>query len=188
MRKCVIIHGTHGHSEENWFPWLKNKLESNNQYQVYIPNFPTPENQNLESWLNVLKSDFFKFDSNTILVGHSLGASFILSFLEKRNLPIKATFLVSGFIGPIGNEKFDDLNKDFTEKEFNWEKIKNNAGKIFLYHSDNDPYVPIEKAFELAKYLSVDPIIINSAGHFNLRAGYDRFEELYNDIINLDNN
>ena len=30
----IIIHGIYGHPEENWFPWLKNKLEGMG-YEVF---------------------------------------------------------------------------------------------------------------------------------------------------------
>ena len=185
MRTAIIIHGTYGNPNENWFPWLKTGLEKID-YQVYVPNFPTPENQNLESWINV-SSDFNKYiGPQTILVGHSLGAAFILSKLESLNLPIRAIFLVSGFLGLLGNQEFDNLNKDFTTKNFNWNKIKQNVQKIFLYHSDNDPYVPMEKAEELADKLNIRPIIIKGAGHFNEKAGYVEFSQLLSDIKSLD--
>jgi len=56
-----------------------------------------------------------------------------------------------------------------------------------LYHSDNDPYVSIEKANVLARKLSVKPIIIANAGHFNTKSGYSKFPRLLSDIKNLDN-
>ena len=36
-----IFHGTEGYPEENWFPWLKEKLEAKG-YKVFVPQFPTP--------------------------------------------------------------------------------------------------------------------------------------------------
>jgi len=40
MSNAFIIHGTGGYPEENWFPWLKKKLEEFN-YKVFVPQFPT---------------------------------------------------------------------------------------------------------------------------------------------------
>ncbi|MBU1951513.1 hypothetical protein KJ733_01220 [Patescibacteria group bacterium] len=55
MANIFIFHGVDGHPGENWFPWLKKKLESYGQ-KVFVPKFPTPENQELNtcsvSWRN----------------------------------------------------------------------------------------------------------------------------------------
>lgn len=182
MPQVIIIHGTYGSPTENWFPWLKTELERID-YQVNVPVFPTPENQNLEAWIDVYRN--LNTNSSTILIGHSLGVAFILSRLESLNLPVKAVFLVSGFLGLLNNEEFDRLNKEFVGREFNWDKIKKNANKIFLYHSNNDPYVPMEKAYELANCLGIKPTIIENAGHFNEQAGYTEFPKLLADIKNI---
>ena len=47
-----------------------------------------------------------------------------------------------------------------------------------MIHSDNDPYIPIEKADELAKHLEVHPIIIADGGHFQGESGYETFDIL----------
>lgn len=51
-------------------------------------------------------------------------------------------------------------------------EIKQNCKKFYIYHSDNDPYVPMKKATELAKKLDSKIIEIKNAGHFNEKAGY----------------
>lgn len=186
MKNAIIIHGTYGSPNENWFPWLKENLE-NIGYQVFVPSFPTPENQNLESWLEVIGKISNNIGPETIMVGHSLGVSFILLYAELLNLPIKAIFLVSGFLGLLGNDEYDNLNKDFSTRKFDWEKIKRNVGKIYLYHSDNDPYIPLENADNLAKNLGINLEIIQGAGHFNNASGYVSFPKLLSDIENLEN-
>lgn len=177
--KFFIIHGSYGNPEENWFPWLKDKLESVG-HTVFVPEFPTPKNQTLKNWTIVFEKYIDKIDNDTIFIGHSLGPSFILSLLEKLNLPkpIKTCFLISGFIGLLNNEEFDEINKTFVEKEFNWDKIKKNCKKFYIIHSDNDPYVSIEKAEELAEKLGFEVILIKGAGHFNTKSGYSEFPEL----------
>ena len=108
--KVFIMHGTCGSPNENWFPWLKERLEKEN-HQVFVPKFPTPENQSLENWLNVFEEYKNQIDSETIFVGHSLAPAFILSILEKLDVKIKKSIFVCGFLGLIDIEDFDNLNK-----------------------------------------------------------------------------
>ena len=44
-----------------------------------------------------------------------------------------------------------------------------------MFHSDNDPYVPLEKAKELAQNLGTEVTIVQGAGHFNENGGYTKF-------------
>src|SRR3989344_5672665 len=176
-----IIHGSYGSPDENWFPWLKNELERLD-CGVFVPKFPTPKNQNLESWLKVFNEYKKYLDKNSILIGHSLGCAFILSLLERLNIRIKAAFLAAGFIGFIGNEYFDTINKTFIEKNFDWEKIRKNCKCFFVYGSDNDHYIPLPMGEELAEKLNAKLKIIKNAGHFNEKSGYTKFEILLNDI------
>jgi predicted alpha/beta hydrolase family esterase len=41
-------------------------------------------------------------------------------------------------------------------KDFNWNKIKNNSEYIYMCHGNNDPYVPLENAQILADNLNID--------------------------------
>ena len=176
-----IIHGSYGHPKENWIPWLKSELEKQG-YQVFVPKFPTPKNQTLENWLEVFERYKKYVNQKTIFVGHSIGVAFLLSVIEKLDKKIKATYLISGFIDLLGNPVFDKVNKTFVKKDFDWQKIKNNCQKFYLFHSDNDPYVPLEKAQKLAKKLDEKIILVKNAGHFNERAGYKKFELLLEKI------
>lgn len=184
MKNAFIIHGSYGNSQENWFPWLKLELEKLG-YNVYAPNFPTPKNQNLENWLKIFEAYKKHLNENSIMISHSLGVAFILNILENIDFKIKASFFVSGFIEPLNNPEFDEINKTFVDKNFNFEKIKNNCKKFFIYHSDNDPYVSLKKAENIAKNLNEKIILVSNAGHFNLQSGYDKFELLLEKIKNL---
>ena len=100
-RTIIFIHGSYGHPNENWFPWLKaelGKLGCN----VIIPKFPTPKDQTLENWMKILNEYDDYFNTDTIMVGHSIGPALILRKLETLKKPIKAVFLVSGWIGNLG--------------------------------------------------------------------------------------
>jgi uncharacterized protein len=170
---AFIIHGTFGHPGENWFPWLKEELEKLG-YNVHVPTFPTPENQSLESWREVFSE--YKVSNDTILIGHSLGPAFILDILEKHKA--RAAFFVAGFTGLLDIKEVDSINKTIVDRNFDWETIKSNCKKFFVINSDNDPYVPIKKAKELASNLGTEPILVRDAGHFNEKAGYTSFPKL----------
>ena len=183
MNNVFIIHGTCGYPEENWFPWLKSELEKLG-CKVFVPKFPTPENQSLENWLRVFEDYKQYLNKDSIVVGHSLGPAFLLNILEKVENPIKAAFFISGFTGVFGDSDFNKINKTFVDKVFDWKKIKRNCPKFFLFHSNNDPHIPLEKAEEFTKSLDVDLNIIENAGHFNKEAGYVKFELLLEKIKN----
>jgi len=180
MINIFIIHRSYGGPDENWFPWLKSELEKLG-CRVFVPKFPTPENQSLENWLKVFDDYKQHLDKNSIVVGHSLGPAFLLSVLEKLDKPIKAAFFVAGFTGLL-NHPIDELNKSFVDKSFDWQKIKQNCKKFYVFHSDNDPYVPLEKGKELANNLDIDLIFVKNAGHFNKDSGYTKFDLLLEKI------
>ena len=82
MNNVYIIHGSYGTPDENWFPWLKSELEKLN-CKVFVPKFPTPENQSLDTWMKIFEEYKDELNEDAIIVGHSLGPAFILSILEK---------------------------------------------------------------------------------------------------------
>ncbi len=177
----IIIHGVYSNPDDNWFPWLKKQLEGMG-YEVVVPKFPTPLNQSLESWTKVLSQYEDKINEETVLIGHSLGASFILNYLENTHKKIRAAILVSGFHKLLGSS-YDELNKTFVDREFNWEKIKSSCGKFFVFASDNDEYVSLEVSSELSNKLGAELNIVHDGGHLNKKAGYDDFHLLLETIV-----
>ena len=178
MEKALIVHGVGGHPGENWFPWLKKELEKLG-IRVFVPQFPTPKKQELGEWMKVFEGIRNELGENPILVGHSLGAPFLLNILETNKA--KCCFLVAGFTGVAGNE-FDPGMKSFAQREFNWEKIRENCPVFCVFHSDSDPYIKLEKGQELAEKLGAELALVMGAGHFNEKAGYVEFKLLLEKI------
>ena len=175
MKYAIIFHGTGGHPEENWFPWLKNELRKYD-YEVIIPQFPTlpkfeiSESHTPEKWFEVFEKYKKYLDSDTILIGHSLGGGFLLRVLEKINVKVKAAIFVAPSVGvkPI---KYWEGDKLFVEKPFDWNRIRESAQKFIVFHSEDDPFICIRNSEKLAK-----------AGHFNKAAGYEKFDLLLEKI------
>lgn len=182
MSNIFIIHGTEGYPEENWFPWLKAKLEALG-HQVFVPQFPSPPivPAKISEWFEVFNGYQQYLDEDTIIIGHSLGGVFTLRVLEKITQPIKAAIFVGTPIGvrPILNY---DRDSSFSGFDFNWENIKPKAQNFIVFQSDDDPYVSLGNGEELAKRLGIKLSFVPNAGHFNKRAGYLEFEELLEKI------
>lgn len=178
MSTFFIFHGTEGYPEENWFPWLKKKLEEKG-HTVRVPQFPSPPvvPAKIAEWFDVLKKYESEIDEETILIGHSLGGIFTLHILERLKNPVRAAYFVGTPVGmrPILNFDRDNAFSGFT---FDWESIRTKADRFTVFQSDNDPYVGPENGKTLAKNLGVTMTMIPGAGHFNTAAGYTEFPKL----------
>lgn len=179
--RIVIIHGSYGRPDGNWFPWLKNQFEIE-EIPVLIPKFPTPHGQNLTAWSEVFRSEAGVLTPETILIGHSLGVGFVLNLLQESTNRIRAAFLIAGFTGELGLPEFDLVNATFVCKEFNWQLIKQNADSIIVVNGDDDPYVPLMKGQEIATALNVPLEIVPGGGHLNAESGYTSFPLLESKI------
>ena len=181
MTNVLIIHGSYGHPKENWFPWLKSELEKLD-CNVFVPKFPTPKNQKLDTWLKVIKDYDQYLDKRSIVVGHSMGCALILRKLELSKTLVKSVFLVGGFTKDLWNGKYSKIIDTFFAKPFDWKEIKQKTKNFVIYQSDNDPLVPISMGKEIAKNLKGELIIVKNAGHFNEESGYKKFEALLEKI------
>lgn len=182
MPTAFIFHGTGSKPTENWFPWLAQALEADG-YTVIVPQFPTPENQSAQTWLATMEIYQNDIGADTIFIGHSIGATFALHLLEHYS--IKARFFVAGFIDSLNNPQFDPLIKTFVEYNFDWATIRSHSKSFSVFHSDNDPYVPIELAEHLATKLQTDLTLIPQGGHLNATTGYREFPLLLERIQQL---
>ena len=181
MKKVFIIHGYGGTPNGAWRPWLMKELDKNNIYSCALP-MPTPDSPVLGEWTGEIDRIVRNNKEDEILlVGHSLGATSILRYLEKDNsLPISECILVSGPIYKGKNEKI----YEFLEKEFNFNSIRNKSNKFTVIHGDDDPNVSLKNAEDIAKNLDCKLITIPGGKHLNGSAGFDTLPECLEVIIN----
>jgi len=173
----VILHGTCGSPEGDWFPWLKRELEAAG-HDVYVPRFPTPEGQSVRNWCRVLDEEAPRFGKNTILIGHSCGAAYLLHILEVIAEPVAQAVFVSGFADKLDDDFLDMVHETFVNHDFDWETIRRNAGKMTLFHGDNDLCVPLELAQKLSKKLKTPLTIIPGGGHLCAESGFTEFPRI----------
>jgi hypothetical protein len=179
--KVIIFHGWGSTSEDNWFPWLAAELKKTH-IKVLLPDLPNSQHPKEKDWINTALH-LTKYDDETVLVGHSLGCVLIMRLLERLGKKIKAAFLVSGFDNDLGIPEL----KSFFERDFYYQLIKDNAGKIVMLNSDDDPSISMEVAERLAKNLDCQLIVYKNKGHLSGGTGDMRFPELLEMILNEDN-
>lgn len=175
MENYLIIHGSFGSSEGNWFPWLKEQLEKDNK-KVLIPQMPVGiDKQNFDSWSEVLnKIDINEF---TTIIAHSIAPIFICKYLITNKIKVKKLIFVCGFNNYFGiNRDFDTVNGPMYID--NYTDIKNYCDNIIYYYSDNDPYVKYEVEKEFASSISNKEYVIKDGGHINSESGYTSFEAI----------
>lgn len=177
--KYLIIHGSFGSKDGNWFPWLKEKLEEKSE-EVILPQMPVGVGkQNFDSWAAVL--DKLNIDEQTIIIAHSIAPVFVCKYLIARKQKVAKLVFVCGFNNYLGiNEEFDTVNQPMFTDEL--AKIKDYCNDITCFYPDNDPYVPLAVEKEFADTLTKKQIIIHNGGHLNAESGYTKFEELLENI------
>lgn len=64
MKKAIILHAWYSKPEDDWYPWLKGKMEGKG-YQVYLPEIPTmkDDHPDMNKQLNFIEN-LLKINSN----------------------------------------------------------------------------------------------------------------------------
>ena len=177
MDNYIIIHGSFGSKDGNWFPWLKNELEKNNK-SVIVPQMPVGVgNQNFENWSKVLEK--MDINENTTIIAHSIAPIFVCKYLITNKIKVKKLVFVCGFNNYLGiNSEFDAVNEPMFIDNF--EDVKEYCNDIICYYSDNDPYVKFETEKLFADTISNEQYVIKNGGHINAESGYTEFKEILN--------
>lgn len=165
MRKAIILHGTSGNSQENWFPWLKNELEQAN-WDVWVPDLPDADEPNIKKYNRFIFSNLpWQLDKETILIGHSSGAVAALGLLQSLmpGTVVKKCILVGSFKDDLG---WPNL-KGLFETPLDFEEIKTHCPHFLFIHSDDDPYCPLDHAQYLSTELGGTLKVIPGQKHFS---------------------
>lgn len=183
MANVLILHGTGNTSAGNWFPWLSQELVKRG-FEVWAPDLPQSSQPDEERYLNhIFSNKEWKFTPETIIVGHSSGGVAALRLLQR--LPEDTVIDRCITVGAFTNTHGWDSILGLFRTPIDYGEIKKHAKKFIVYHSDDDPHVPIEDAKELQKALDAEFVFIPGQGHFNLEKGpqYGEFPALLEKIL-----
>jgi predicted alpha/beta hydrolase family esterase len=199
----LILHGSFAKPEDNWFTWLKLKLEDAKN-KVYFPAMPvdnyqtfqkdaTSTIQNLDSWLDTLKpiaDEIVNANQPLTIVAHSISPAFVLSLMEANpKLKLEKLIAIAPFLhhgrASEGYWQIRDVNDSFLKNdeaiisdEARLKHIKNRIKKSLVIYGDNDPYVAPSESLEYAELLGSEVLVIKGGGHLNAEAGFTEFDQL----------
>jgi len=177
FKNAIILHGTMGSPDINWFQWLKNELTAKD-IQVWLPQLPNPSQPSLRQEADYIHAECpFAINEQTLIIGHSSGAILALILAQENKTPVGAVVAVSVF---HDNSLKWDANNSLFDVDFDWTAIQAGALKLLFVHSDNDPYVPLEQAQFVADNCQAEIVVVQNQGHFNLErsAAYRAFPKL----------
>ena len=177
MKTAIILHGTLGSPDGNWFQGLKNELEEKG-LDVWLPQLPQAAQPSLRKWQIFVKDECpFPINEQTLIIGHSSGAILALVLAENNMEMIGAIVDVSVF---HDNSLNWQPNGKLFDVQLDWTAIREGVKELLLIHSDNDPYVPLDEAQFVATNTSAEIVVIPDQGHFNLERSdeYKQFPKL----------
>ncbi|QIW16796.1 esterase [Pasteurellaceae bacterium RH1A] len=164
MPQVYIIHGYTASPDKHWFPWLEAEL-AKGQIACTRLAMPDASNPTPQAWQAYLQAHI-RLDSQTILVGHSLGCIAALNFLATQTQQPLGCVFVSGF-----HQALDTLPELNPFADFYQNQPACLPPKAFAVAALDDEIVPHHYTDALAQHLGADYIRLNTGGHFLDRQG-----------------
>lgn len=178
MKNIFLIHGYHGIPKI--FIWLGEELKKLG-YNVITPEFPLDEGVAYKEWKKTLDKNIQYFNSDSIVIAHSIGNEFIIRYFNENDIKIKLYISLCGFSKYFEKENRDNLNralKDFLVTENELENFKSMCDKKYSIYSDNDHLVPFDILEEYPKSIDSIPILIKNIGHMGKKSGLEKIPEV----------
>jgi len=149
-------------NRKNWKDHLASNLKD---FEVIYPNMPNMRNSRYEEWKLWFEKALLLLTDEVILVGHSLGGTFLVKYLSENDFSKKITALhlvAPPYDTEVNKESLADFALSSTV-----ENISEKADKIFIYQSKDDPEVAFADAEKYKRDLPMAELIaFEDRGHF----------------------
>lgn len=190
MKNAILVHGCCDKEEflnekhpsgsnSHWFPWMQKQLNIAG-IENQTPEMPTPYQPIYNEWKRVFEQ--FIVNEETILVGHSCGAGFLLRWLGETNKKIAKLILVAPYFDPRKkNEERSDL------MDFQVDSGVGEKNEVHIFYSSDDPVEGVKESIdELANLLpKAHKHFFSDKGHFCYEEMQtEEFPELLEEILN----
>ncbi|WP_281226313.1 RBBP9/YdeN family alpha/beta hydrolase [Flavobacterium aquiphilum] len=171
----LIIPGLGDSSEKHWQSFWLQKFP--NSTKVIQDNWDEPQ---LSEWLDRLSETIKKTEEPTILVAHSLAVSLVMHWISKNNNPN----IVGAMLVAPADVDSPEHTPDFL-RHFSPIPIQTVPFPTLVIGTENDTYMSLERAKELATHWGSDFINIGQKGHINSESNLEYWEEGQNYLQQL---
>jgi uncharacterized protein len=174
--RIVVVHGLGATARSHWFGALRERYAPRG-LDVVVADLPTSEAPVLDEWLTTLAEAVGPVDETTVLVGHSLGCVTLLQHLAARedDWSLGGLALVAGFAEPVPGLP---VTEPFVARALDPAALAARTARRHVLAADDDPVVPRRLTEDLARALDADLTVVEGAGHFLARDGWDRLAAL----------
>lgn len=176
MKTAIIVHGISilskkkyfnsknpTQSNKHWIPWIQNQLILNGVL-AQTPELPESYKPVYEKWRSTFEQ--FKIDKDTMLVGHSCGAGFLVRRLSQNKVKVGRVVLVAPWLDPD-----HVLKTGFFNFKIDPNLAKRTQGLRIMISKDDSRSV-IESVEQLKNILKGPDVKFKefvNKGHFTLR-------------------
>ena len=166
-KKVLILHGWGGSDFPHWQSWLAGEI-AKDYGKVSFLKFSDFDFPSFDIWRNELKKELQEFKPD-IVVCHSLANTLWFWLCQEKMTPVKRLFMVS----PPSLTTKEETIKTFFPCTLPDDLY---AKEIQMIVSDNDPYIEVREAEQIASNYRIPLTIIQNAGHINTDSGYGKWE------------
>jgi predicted alpha/beta hydrolase family esterase len=158
--KVILIHGNGGSRRGDfWYPRVEQECA---ELGLTVVNQTFPDNVKARArfWLPHLEE--LGAGEDTILIGHSSGAVAAMRYAETHRL--LGSILVSVCHTDLGDA--GEAASGYYSAPWHWDRIRDNQQWIAIYHSVDDPHIPVAEPRFVAAQLKCHYFELEDRGHF----------------------
>ncbi|MBI4150723.1 serine hydrolase family protein [Candidatus Woesearchaeota archaeon] len=167
MKRVFIVHGWGSNPKRSWFPWLKRELEKEG-YEVHTPQLPSPFWPDRQAWVDALDKAVGTPDDDTYFIGHSLGCTTILLFLQEKKVNVGGAVFVAPWVeveNPSWLQRL--LLRTWREVRIAFRMLKRAPFDFSTIFSDDDPFIALSGADVCRKKLGANVVVEHGKHHFD---------------------
>ncbi len=168
MKNAIILHGmpsreeyldpeTTSPSNSHWIPWIQKQLLIKG-YSAQTPELPDPFNPQYEAWKRVF--ELFPITTETVLIGHSCGAGFLVRWLSENKETVGKVILVAPWI-----DTSKELENGFFDFDIDTE-MGSRAESITILVSQDDHEEILSSVERLKDIKNISIERLEGMGHF----------------------
>lgn len=158
--RAILLHGNGGSTAaDGWAPFVERDLRALG-LEVVNETFPDNVKARASVWLPHLEA--LGADEHTVLIGHSSGAVAALRYAETHRV------LGSVLVGVCHTDLGDpgERASGYYRAPWRWDDIRRNQSWIGIFHSTDDPLIPVHEARHVATALAASYFELDDRGHF----------------------